>query len=123
MRKDRRGGLLRAFRLMAIAVALVMLTQPETWMLAVYFLDASMLDVLAVLLQVQIAVVLAPVMQHVLWPVWARAKGWLAERRTAGCGRAVSAAARSFVVEWSGPLGAVLWLWAHERSREFCRAH
>ena len=123
MRNDRREGLFRAFRLMAIAVALVMLTQPETWMLAVYFLDASMLDVLAVLLQVQIAVILVLVLRRVLKPAWLALGKWLVGLEGSRRLQTVSAAARSFVVEWSGPLGAVLWLWAHERSREFCRAH
>lgn len=123
MRNDRRDGLFRAFRLMAIAVVVVMLTQPETWMLAVYFLDASMLDVLAVLLQAQMAVILVPVLQRVLKPAWLPLREWLVELEGSHRLQTVSAAARTFIVEWSGPLGAVLWLWAHERSREFCRAH
>lgn len=123
MRNDRREGLFRAFRLMAIAVALVMLTQPETWMLAVYFLDASMLDVLAVLLQAQMTVILVLVLRRVLKPAWLALDKWLVGLEGSRRLQTVSAAARSFVVEWSGPLGAVLWPWAHERSREFCRAH
>ncbi|HKU78373.1 MAG TPA: hypothetical protein VJQ42_00900, partial [Rhodanobacteraceae bacterium] len=76
MRNDRREGLFRAFRLMAIAVALVMLTQPEMWMLAVYFLDASMLDVLAVLLQAQMTVILVLVLRRVLKPAWLAFGKW-----------------------------------------------
>jgi len=29
----------------------------------------------------------------------------------------------TFAIEWSGPLGAVLRLWMHERRRDFCRGH
>ena len=123
MRNDTREWLFRAFKWLAIAIVVVMLTQPETWTFAVYFLDASMLDVLAVLLQVQIALALAPLMQHVLKPAWASTRGWLAGRRRAGRLQAISAAARTFAAEWSGPLGAALWLWMHARSREFCRAY
>jgi hypothetical protein len=101
----------------------VMLRQPETWTFAIHLLDASMLDVLAVLLQVQLALVVAPVVQHVLKPVWTGALEWLAGRRSANRLRGVSAVATTFAIEWSGPLGAVLWLWMHERRRDFCRGH
>jgi hypothetical protein len=117
------GWLLRIFKLVAIAAWVVMLAQAETRTFAIYFLDASMLDVLAVLLQVQLALVVAPVVQHVLKPVCTGAWKWLAGRRSADRLRAVAAVTNTFAIEWSGPLGAVLWLWMHERRHEFCRGH
>ncbi len=114
---------LHALEALAIAALVVMLAQPETWTFAAYFLDAGMLDVLLVLLQVQLGAALAPVIRHVLRPAWQGGREWLAGRRRTGRGPAISAVAKTFLAEWSGPLGAVLWLWMHERSREFCHGH
>ena len=123
MRNDAHGWLSLAFKWLAIAAVAVMLAQPETWALAAYFLDAGMLDVLAVLLQAQLAVILVPVLQRMLKPAWMRGREWLAQLRDSQPFRPIHAAARTLVGEWSGPLGATLWLWMHGRSRELCRAY
>ncbi|HEX6612527.1 MAG TPA: hypothetical protein VF022_01500 [Rhodanobacteraceae bacterium] len=121
-RNDTREWLFRAFKLLAIAALVVMLAQPETWAFVVYFLDAGMLDVLAVLL-LQVAVILVPVLQQVLKPVWIPGREWLAQLRNSQSFRPGLAAARTLVGAWSGQIGATAWLWMHGRSRELCRGY
>src|SRR5581483_2650361 len=91
----------RAFKLIAFFVLLALLCQPETWHLML-MLDMTSVDAIALLLEAQIALVLALVLRLYL-KSFARKAASLFE---------------TILSEWSGPLGEWLWLqWARWRDR------
>ena len=83
----------RAFKLIAVLALFALLCQPETWHL-ILLLDATSVDAVALLLEAQVALVLALAL-HLYVKSFARKAASLFE---------------IIVSEWSGSLGEWLWL-------------
>lgn len=122
MRKDFADWKHRAFRILAAICVLALFSQPETWHMLFLSLEASTLDVLALLLEVQAALVIAVVFRTWLLPVAVRT--W---DSTCEIGRVLRygffltfvPGSQDLAVKWGGPLAACIWLgWAARDSKD-----